>query len=200
MKSRRLSAAGGVAETLQSLGTAQPLGIPVAFLYLVVLAAVAWYLLEHAPFGRQLQAIGGGKEAARLAGVPTRSYTFVALVISAGTAGIAGMVATASLGAASPDTGSAYLLPSFAAAILGATQVKPRRYNVVGTLVAIYLLAAGVTGLQLYGANLWATSLFNGLALILAVSLALHQHRLRLPRIFRRRSAGEGLGACEPAG
>jgi ribose transport system permease protein len=175
----------GVSESLQSLGTSQPAGIPITVIYLAVLAVIAWWLLEHTPFGRQLHAIGGGTEAARLAGVPTRRYTFLALLISASAAGTAGIVATASLGAASPDTGSSYLLPSFAAAILGATQVKPGRYNVLGTIIAIYLLATGVTGLTLYGANLWATSLFNGLALIVAVSLALHQHRLRFWRRFR---------------
>lgn len=173
------------------LGTAQPGGVPVAVIYLLVLAAIAWYLLEHTPFGRRLYAAGFGREAARLAGVRTDLLTFVSLIITALTAGIAGTVLAAQVGSASPDVGSSYLLAVFAAAFLGATQIKPGRMNVIGALVAIYLLATGSTGLQLAGAASWVSYVFNGAALVIAVGVSGMQERWRAratSRALRRRA------------
>ena len=63
--------------------------------------------------------------------------------------------------------------------ILGSTQLKPGRFNVWGTVIALYLLATGVKGLQLAGGALWITDLFNGVALVGAVSLAVISARRR---------------------
>jgi ribose transport system permease protein len=70
-------------------------------------------------------------------------------------------------------------LPAFSAVFLGATQIRPGRVNVVGTLVAILLLATGVNGLQLAGAPSYVTQLFNGAALIVAMALAARTARRR---------------------
>jgi ribose/xylose/arabinose/galactoside ABC-type transport system permease subunit len=63
-------------------------------------------------------------------------------------------------------------LPTHAAAFLGATTIKPGRYNAWGTVVALYLLVTGITGLQLLGLESWIQQVFNGAALVLAVMLA----------------------------
>jgi ribose transport system permease protein len=93
-------------------------------------------------------------------------------------ASCAGVLLASKLSTATPDLGPAYLLPAFAAAFLGTTQIKPGKFNVLGTLLAIFLLATGVKGLQLAGAADWVTDLFNGLALIIAVGLSLWGARL----------------------
>jgi ribose transport system permease protein len=177
----------GLPSSFVKLGTLQPLGIPIPCYYMAALAVLFWYVLDHTPFGRQLYAIGGGSEAARLAGVRTRLYLFIALVICSLTAALAGIVVTAKLGTGSPNLGSGYLLPAYAAAFLGATQIKPGRFNVPGTLIAVYLLATGVKGLQLAGASFWITELFNGCVLIIAVGLSQFEGRLQL---WRRRPSG----------
>ena len=100
-------------------------------------------------------------------------------------AAIAGVIVTANIGAASPDLGPEYLLPAFAAAFLGATQFKRGRFNVLGTVLATYLLATITTGLELAGAPSWVTNLFYGLALIIAVGLAGFAGRLA---IWRRKA------------
>ncbi|MCW3023155.1 MAG: lsrD [Conexibacter sp.] len=169
----------GLPSSFERLAGAQPLGIPIAVMYLVVLAVVAWYALERSPFGRYLFAIGGAEEAARLAGVPTRRLMFAALLISSTTAALAGVVLTAKLTAGDPAAGPSYLLPAYAAAFLGATQFTPGRFNVIGALTATYLLATGVAGLQLTGAKFWVTDLFNGVVLLIALSLPMVQGRLR---------------------
>jgi len=176
----------GFPSSFTDLASPKPLGIPILAIYLLALALIAWYLLEHAPFGRRLQATGAGPEAARLAGINTDRMVFSGLVASSLAATIGGILITSQIGSVSPTIGSGYLLPVFAAVFLGTTQIKVGRFNVWGTIVAIYLLATGVKGLQLGGGEGWITDAFNGAALLLAVSLAvLGQRRQGGSRILR---------------
>ena len=66
--------------SFDNLTAAQPLGIPIPVVYVAVIAVIVWCLLEHTPFGRYLFAIGGSREAARLAGVRTKPYLFLSMV------------------------------------------------------------------------------------------------------------------------
>jgi ribose transport system permease protein len=179
----------GLPHSFTQLALAQPLGVPAGVIYLVILGIIVHSVLEHTPIGRQLYAIGGGREAARLAGVPVRAYTFGALVATALFAGIAAVLLAATVASATPDVGPEYLLPAFAAAFLGATQIRPGRVNVLGTLIATYLLATGSTGLELAGAATWVPYLFDGAALILAVALSVAQGRYAGRRAVRTRAA-----------
>jgi ribose transport system permease protein len=105
---------------------------------------------------------------------------FSSFVTSGTLAALAGVILAAQIGTADVSSGPPYLLPAFAAVFLGATQIRAGRVNVIGTLVAIFLLATGVTGLQLAGAPVYVEDLFNGAALIVAVALAVRsRNRVR---------------------
>jgi ribose transport system permease protein len=162
----------GISPDFTVLGQKLVLGLPLPVFYMIAVAAVLWWLLEYTPVGRYLYAVGGNPQAARLAGVQVGRVTTGAFVLSGLIAALAGVVLAAKLGSASPDVGVSYLLPAFSSVFLGATQIKPGRVNVLGTLIAIFLLATGVKGLQLVGAPSYVNDLFNGLALIIAVALA----------------------------
>jgi ribose transport system permease protein len=179
----------GVPPELEKLTASQPAGVPIGLAYLVVVGLVAWWLLEHSPFGRRIYAVGFGAEAARLAGIRADRHKAAALIITALCAGFAGILLTGIVGSASPEIGPSYLLPAFAAAFLGSTQIHPGRMNVPGTIIAVYLLATGATGLQLAGAQIWVTSLFNGVALLVAVGLTVLKVRLDVGTTRRRAKA-----------
>jgi ribose transport system permease protein len=146
-------------------------GFQIVVLYMLVLAFIVWWLLDHTPVGRYLYAIGGSPEAARLTGVRVGFWSWLSLIASASIAGIAG-VFYASLSGPSLTYGQGLLLPAFAAVFLGSTQFTPGRPNVWGTVVAVYVLATGVQGLQFVTGVLWLNDMFNGVALIAAVSFA----------------------------
>jgi ribose transport system permease protein len=162
----------GLPASFSDISLTQVGGISLPVFYLVALALVFWYVLEHTPIGRRLYATGGGEEAARLAGVRTSRIIFCSFIVAAAMSALAGILLLAQLTTASPTTGPSYLLPAFAAAFLGSTQISPGRFNVVGTLLAVYVLAIGVKGLQLVGAAFWVPDLFNGVALIIAVGVS----------------------------
>jgi ribose transport system permease protein len=162
----------GWSSSFLDLGSKPIFGIPLPFYLMLVLAVIIYVVVEYLPIGRYLYASGGNAQAARLAGVRVNRIVFGSLVTSSLVAGLTGVVLAARLGTASPDIGPSYLLPAFSAVFLGSTQIKAGRVNVIGTLVAVYLLATGVKGLQLAGAPVYVNDLFNGAALIIAVALA----------------------------
>ncbi len=145
-------------------------GIPHAVLIVAVVAVVLAVVLGFLPLGRRMYATGGNERAARLTGINTHRYVVGAFVASAVLAGIAGVILGSRLGTASPSTGGSLLLPAFAGAFLGATTVQPGRFNVLGTIIAVYTLAIAVAGLQQMGAPVWFEPVFNGAALVLAVA------------------------------
>lgn len=169
-----------IPKSFTRLGQSVVIGIPIPFFYMVVISAVIWYILDYRKFGRYLYASGSNADAARLAGVRTNRLRATTLVVSAVIATVAGIIFGAQIGSASVSVGTAYLLPAFAAVFLGATQFKEGAVNVPGTLVAVYVLATGVQGLELMGAPFWVNDLFDGVALIIAVAFAVRSGRQRI--------------------
>lgn len=170
----------GISPDFVRLGQGSLWGIPLPVVYLVLLAALLLYLTEYRPLGRKLYATGGNEVAARLSGVRTHRLIVVSLIVSAAVAAFAGVVFAATIGSGSLTAGPPFLLPAFAALFLGSTQIHNGRVNVLGTLVAIYVLGAGVKGLLLVGAPFWVGDLFNGFALIAAVALAVRRGKVKV--------------------
>jgi ribose transport system permease protein len=163
----------GIPTGFKEIGQEKLFTIPLPVFYMAAIALVLYFILEHTPLGRYLYATGSNADATRLAGIPVDRYIFLSLIASAFLASLAGVILTAKIGTAPVDAGMPYLIPAFAAALLGSTQIKMGRVNVLGTLVAIYLLATGVKGLELkYPNNPWIDDLFQGVALIIAVALS----------------------------
>ena len=176
-------------------------GFQIVVLYMIVLAVIIWWWLDHTPSGRYIYATGNNADAARLSGVRTTRWVFVTLVASGGISGLAGILYI-SLTGPSISFGPALLLPAFAAVFLGSTQLQPGRFNVWGTLIAIYVLAAGIEGLQLVSGQAWLSDLFDGVALIIAVAVSVRNVRSLQGRRWLRRRGGPVppvLDGTEPA-
>jgi ribose transport system permease protein len=163
----------GISPTLTKIGTGELFGIPGTVWCLAVIALLVYYLLEHTPFGRSLHSIGSNREAARLVGLRVERLLLIAFVLSGFLAGIAGVLIVARNGTANPQVGNvSNTLQALSAAYLGATAIKPGRFNVIGTLIAIFFLAFCVTGLSLAGVANWINDVFNGAALFVAVLIS----------------------------
>jgi len=158
--------------TWSNLTQVQVGGFQVLLVYLIVIALLLWWMLDHTPAGRYCYAVGANSDAARLSGVRVDRWTQLSLVISAAVCGVAGVLYSSSSGP-SLTFGPALLLPAFAAVFLGSTQLKPGRFNVWGTLLAVYVLATGVQGLEYVTGVQWLSDMFNGVALVAAVSFAM---------------------------
>jgi ribose transport system permease protein len=147
-------------------------GVSLQFYYALVLVVIIALVFGYTPIGRRLLFVGRGAEVARLSGLHVDRIRGGSLVMSSLVAALAGIVYAGMLGGADPSSGQSFMLPSFAAAFLGATAIIPGRFNPFGTLIAVYFLVAGVVGLQMLGAASFVQQLFYGGALIVAVALS----------------------------
>jgi ribose transport system permease protein len=154
-------------------------GIPVAIVYVLVIALVLWVVFDYLPLGRYLYVIGDSPRAAELSGISATRYVTLAFIASGTLAAIAGIVLQAQLQVGQSTVGQELMLPAFTGALLGATAVRPGRPNVWGTLLAVAVLAVAVAGLTQLGAPFFVENLFNGAMLVLAVGLAGFTHRRR---------------------
>jgi len=160
-----------IPKSFQDFGQSQWAGIPLPVIYLVVLAAVIWWVLERMPVGRYIYALGDNFEAARLTGLRTRRLTIGSFVAAGALSGVAGVVLAAKSGSGNPTIGASFLLPAFAAVFLGATIFRPGQYNVVGTIVAVFIVAVGLAGLTQLGVAFYIEPVFTGVVLLVAVGL-----------------------------
>ncbi|MFE2479429.1 ABC transporter permease [Streptomyces sp. NPDC059389] len=185
----------GLPAAFTDLYDARFLGLPVPAFYVLGLVVVLWVVLERLPFGRYLYVIGSNPRAAEIVGIPTRRYCVHAFACSGTVVGFAGVLLAAQQQIGNPSVGLDYLLPAFVGALLGSTAIKPGRANAVGTLVAVTVLAVGLAGIGQLGAQFWATPLFNGATLLIAVGLAGYSARRRL-RTDTVATADAGVGGA----
>lgn len=147
-------------------------GIPLAFYYAILMGAAIWYVFGFTSLGRRLLFVGRGREVARLSGIQVDRVRAISLIVASVIAALGGVVYAGTIGAADPNSGNTFLLPAFAAAFLGATAITPGRFNPVGSVVAVYFLVIGITGLTMLGIQSFVQNLFYGGALVLAVALS----------------------------
>jgi len=182
----------------QNLGLKPVFGLPIFSYYLFILAIIVWYVLEHTPTGRYMFATGGNIEAARLAGVRTDRLVWGSLVASGVIAGFAGTIYSWKVGTFGSSIGPGFLFPAIAAVLFGASQLKGRP-NVWGSLIALYTLAWGIKGLQLtFSSNTnWIEPLFQGVSLLIAVSLASRQ---AVVKVRKRKATNAPIEPLSPPG
>jgi ribose transport system permease protein len=147
------------------------IGIPVPILATVLLFAVTWLLLYRTKFGRYVFAIGGNKQALKLAGTRVALYHVMVYVYAGVLAAIASFIMTARMNAAHPTIGVGIEFDAIAAVILGGTSFEKGRGGIGGTVVGA--LAVGVlrNGLNLLGVGAeWQVAIV-GVVIIGAVAL-----------------------------
>ena len=155
------------------------LGIPLPIWYGAALVAFFEVVSQFLPIGRRMYAIGGNRRAALLTGIPVTQLILGSFGVSALLCGLGGIIIASRLGSAQPELGPSFLMPAFASAFLGATTIRPGRYNALGTAVAVYTVAVIVAGLQQIGVPFWAENIVYGVALAGGVGLSRHLTRLR---------------------
>ena len=161
----------GLDERFIFWGSANLAGIPVPVIVLAVIALLAYIILNNSVFGLHVFAIGGGEETARLAGVPARKVKFWVYVISAVCAGLAGVILTARLWSAQPNSGILLELDAIAAAVLGGTSLAGGTGSIGGSLAGAFIIGSLSNGLNLLEVPSYNQQVVRGLVFISAVLL-----------------------------
>jgi ribose transport system permease protein len=151
------------------IGLGKVAGIPVALMILVVLSALAYFLLSHTRLGRYTYAIGSNQEAARLSGIPIKKYLVAVYVILGLLTGLAGMIAVSRLGIGEPNFGIGLELDVIAATVVGGASLFGGQGTIVGTLLGVFLIGLIRDGSVLLNVNLFWQNVIIGVVIWLAV-------------------------------
>lgn len=153
--------------------------MPTAFLFLVVLMILIWFVLKFTMFGRSLYAIGGNEISAERAGINVKKtkfwlYAFVGLA-----AGIIGMLRVTMVRQAIPKGLNGWDLKVIPAVILGGASIYGGEGSVFGTLVAVVLITVISNSLLLIGIDSYWQDFFNGFVILAGVTISAVQAKRR---------------------
>lgn len=148
------------------------IGVPKLVYYMVIVVAFLWVVLNRTDLGRNMRALGGNAEAAKLAGIRTGRVTFGAFICAGVCASLTGVLLASSLGSGQPTGGDGYMLSSFAAAFLGSTVLREGQFHILGTVVGVITVNLGFNGLAIIGVPSYFQYLFQGILLIAAVAFS----------------------------
>jgi len=154
-----------------ALGRANIFGLPGLLVFSLVVAAAILVLFQRTVSGRWLLATGANLRTALISGVATDRMIVAAHMLSGALAGVAAVMLVARLGSAQPSLGSEWLLPSFAAPVLGGTLLTGGRVLVVGTYLGALLLAVIANGLVLFGVSAYWYQTLLGIVLLIALAV-----------------------------
>lgn len=165
----------GVAFFYQTLTLSKTVGIPVPVIIFVVIAILAWIFLERTYIGRQIYAVGGNREAARLAGVPVRSRLMLTYMISGACAGVVAVLVIGRIGVGDPNVGNGWELDAIAACVIGGVSLYGGEGRIVGVVAGVLLLMLINNALIVLNVS----PFFQQVALGLVLGVAIVADRLR---------------------
>jgi ribose transport system permease protein len=122
---------------VRDLGRGRMAGIPNAAIVFVTVTAIGWVLLNRTRYGRHVVAVGGNREAARMAGIRPNVIVCSVYVLSGACVGIAAVLLSGRLGSASPVSGQLLELDAIAAVVIGGTSLAGGRATVTGTFLGV---------------------------------------------------------------
>jgi ribose transport system permease protein len=158
-------------EGVRWFGTGEVVGIPSAVLVFLVVTVAAWILLNRTSYGRHVVAVGGNREAARIAGVKVARIVFSVYVVSGVCAGIAAILVSGRLSSASPVIGTLYELDAIAAVVIGGTALSGGRATIVGTVLGVLTFALIFNLMTLMDLAVEVQQVTKGLIIVVAVLL-----------------------------
>lgn len=156
-------------------GAGEVFGIPVLFLWTIVIAGIAYLALNKLVFGRHLLAVGGSPKAALAMGINVVRVRLNALVISSVAAALAGLLYAGRLHGARYTLGEADLLTVIAAVAIGGTSLFGGRASIVGAILGSWLMGMINNGLILSGFSTNEQMIARGVILIIAVAIGVKE-------------------------
>lgn len=164
------SSIANLPDAFGALANARVAGLPALVWWMFATFVAGYVLLHRTVFGIRTFAVGGNREAARLAGIRVDAVRVVNFVISGLTGGIGGTLLAARVQAAQPTGGEIFTLYATAAVILGGTSLYGGRGSIVRTFLGVALIALLENGLELLGVPYSNQQVAVGIVFIVAAS------------------------------
>ena len=144
-------------------------GIPYALVIAMFLAVLLNFIANNTVFGRQIYAIGGNQEAARLSGINIKKRIMLLFVLMGTLSASAGIIFTSRLGAATAGAGSMFELDAIAGAVIGGTSFSGGKGTIFGAIIGALIMASIDNGMSLMNMEITYQYIVKGLILLLAL-------------------------------
>jgi inositol transport system permease protein len=153
------------------MGQGRVLGqLPVPVVIFLAFAVLAHIVLRYTRYGRQVYAVGGNPEAARLSGLNVRAVTTSVYVIMGFFAGLGAFVLAARLNSAEAVAGTGYELTVIASVVIGGTSLFGGVGTIFGTVIGTILIGVLLNGLVLMNVSAYIQQIIIGIIIVLAVA------------------------------
>jgi len=146
-------------------------GIPVLLLIMAAFWAACWYVARQTAFGKHLYAVGGDRDAARLATVRTAGVSIASYVLCAVIAAMAGLLELTQTGVGAPDLGATLLLSTVTAVVIGGVSLFGGRGSVIGVLGGALVLGFLNELFSTLQVNAFYQELIQGLIILAALGI-----------------------------
>jgi len=162
----------GYPEWFSELATVRHFGfLSVTMSVFIVLAILGWVYLRFRAGGRNLYAIGGNSEVARLAGIRVRLANIWVYAFSGLLAGVAGVALAARLDSSQPSAGFTYELDTIAAVVIGGASLSGGKGGMGGTIVGVFIIGVLRNGLNLLAVSPFVQQIVIGAVIAIAVMM-----------------------------
>ncbi|MEA4944960.1 MAG: ABC transporter permease [Propionicimonas sp.] len=159
----------GLPDEFLFVGRGRVFGLPMPFLILIVLGAIAVIILSFTVFGRHVYAIGGNQTVARLAGVPVNRSKISYFVICGVGGSLAAILLTSQVASGQPSTGMSLNMLTITAVVIGGAALSGGKGTIQGSLLGALLLTVLTNGLNLNGISSFWQSVVSAVVLILTI-------------------------------
>jgi len=161
----------GLPDQFSFLGSGRILSIPIPTIIMISVYILAYVLLKHTKFGRYVYAVGGNKEAARLAGININRTLISVYIMSGVLCAISGILLASRMNSGQPNAGLMYEMDVIAAVVVGGTSLFGGRGSIVGTFIGAMLIGVLRNGLNLLNVGSYVQMVVLGVVILLAVLL-----------------------------
>lgn len=165
----------GMPESFVVIGQGYVGGIPIPVIIFIAFIIFGWVVMNKTYLGRYIYALGGNKEAARLAGINVERLTVFVYMFAGFAASIAALIMVGRTNASQPGAGSSYPFDCMTAACLGGISIQGGEGKISGVVVGVIILGILDNGLVLMGVNSNFQSVVKGLILLTAVAIDCYQ-------------------------
>lgn len=151
------------------IGSGHILGVPFPVILMLTIFAVMYWVLKHTTFGRNIFAVGGNEEAARLAGINVDRIKISVYALTGVFASVSALIYTSRLMSAQPNAGTMMELDAIAAVIIGGTRLTGGKGGVIGTLIGALIMGVLDNILNLANVSPFYQDIAKGLVILIAV-------------------------------
>jgi ribose transport system permease protein len=176
----------GFKPAFRFIGAGDVGGLPVPIVISVIVTIGFLFLQKFTAFGSEVFAVGADEEAARLAGIRTRSILIRIYILSGALSAVGGIIYTSRLNAAEPVIGESFPLDAIAAVIIGGTPLTGGEGGIGGTILGALIITVIINAMNLMGVSSLLQSFVLGTLILIMISIQIYSRKLTAKACFMK--------------